>query len=145
MGDVVEVRAAGGVVHRRGPDGVVEVLLVHRPRYDDWTFPKGKLDRGETFEDAAVREVEEEAGVRCVIGPALPSTHYVDSRGRSKVVRWWAMDLADATGEAGAHNEVDEIVWLSAGAARARLSYDRDHPLLDALAAVLDLDPDPTS
>jgi 8-oxo-dGTP diphosphatase len=134
----VEVRAAGGVVHRiRDNDGTVEVLLVHRPKYDDWTFPKGKLDPGETFEDAAVREVEEEAGVRCTLGVELPSTHYIDSRGRSKMVRWWTMDHADASGHAAADNEVDEIAWLSVDDARARLSYDRDLPLLDALVAVL--------
>jgi 8-oxo-dGTP diphosphatase len=79
MGDGdVEVRAAGGLVHRvrsGEPDGVLEVLLVHRPKYDDWTFPKGKLDPGETFEDAAVREVEEEAGLSCTLGAELPSRH----------------------------------------------------------------------
>ena len=133
------VKAAGGVVHRDGPDtGALEVLLVHRPKYDDWTFPKGKLDPGESFEDAAVREVEEEAGVRCVLGVELPSTTYVDTRGRPKIVRWWAMDLADAGGYAGPDNEVDEIRWLPVDAARAQLSYDRDRPLLDALVAALD-------
>jgi 8-oxo-dGTP diphosphatase len=135
-----EVLAAGGVVHRVH-EGDVEVLLVHRPKYDDWTFPKGKLDPGETFEAAAVREVEEEAGVRCVLGPPLPPTHYTDTRGRSKQVRWWAMDLAAASGAAGADNEVDEIVWLAIDEARRRLSYERDLPLLDALVDVLDLDP----
>jgi 8-oxo-dGTP diphosphatase len=133
---MADVHAAGGVVHR-SRDGVVEVLLVHRPKYDDWTFPKGKLDAGETFEDAAVREVEEEAGLRGTLGAELPSTHYVDSRGRSKVVRWWAMDHAAASGDAAADNEVDEVVWLPVDDARARLSYDRDVPLLDALVVVL--------
>lgn len=130
------VRAAGGVPVRTVPDGI-EVLVVHRPGYDDWTFPKGKLDAGETFEDAAVREVEEEAGLRGTLGAELPSTHYVDSRGRSKVVRWWAMDHAAASGDAAADNEVDEVVWLPVDDARARLSYDRDVPLLDALVVVL--------
>jgi 8-oxo-dGTP diphosphatase len=128
-------------VWRRDASGDAEVLVVHRPKYDDWTFPKGKLDPGETFEAAAVREVEEEAGVRCVLGPPLPPTHYTDTRGRSKQVRWWAMDLAAASGAAGADNEVDEIVWLAIDEARRRLSYDRDLPLLDALVDVLDLDP----
>ena len=137
MGDE-PVRAAGGVVHRDGPTGALEVLLVHRPKYDDWTFPKGKLDAGESFEAAAVREVEEEAGIRCVLGAELPSTSYVDHRGRPKVVRWWAMDLAGADGHAAPDNEVDEIRWLPVDAARAALSYAHDVPLLDALAATLD-------
>jgi 8-oxo-dGTP diphosphatase len=132
-----EVRAAGAVVHRDGDDGV-EVLLVHRPTYDDWTFPKGKLDPGETFEDAAVREVEEEAGIRGALGLELPSTHYVDTHGRPKVVRWWAMALADAGSVPAPNNEVDEIRWLTIDAARRQLTHDRDHVLLDALAAVLD-------
>jgi 8-oxo-dGTP pyrophosphatase MutT (NUDIX family) len=132
-----EVRAAGAVVHRDG-DGGIEVLLVHRPKYDDWTFPKGKLDPGETFEDAAVREVEEEAGIRGTLGPELPSTRYIDTRGRPKVVRWWGMALAEAGGVAAANNEVDEIRWLSIDAARRQLTHDRDHVLLDALTAALD-------
>ena len=132
-----EVRAAGAVVHRGGEDGT-EVLLVHRPKYDDWTFPKGKLDPGETFESAAVREVEEEAGIRGVLGPELPSTRYIDTRGRPKVVRWWAMALAEADGVPAANNEVDEIRWLPIDAARQRLTHDRDHVLLDALADALD-------
>jgi 8-oxo-dGTP diphosphatase len=131
------VRAAGGVVHR-DDRGRTEVLLVHRPKYDDWTFPKGKLDPGETFEDAAVREVEEEAGIRGVLGPELVSTRYVDTRGRPKVVRWWAMALADAGGHVAADNEIDEVVWLSIDDARERLSYDRDHALLDSLTDALD-------
>ncbi len=80
------VEAAGGVVVR---DGMV--LLVHRPRYDDWTLPKGKLDPGESFEDAALREVEEETGLRCRLVRELPSTQYAVS-GRPKLVRYWLMD-----------------------------------------------------
>ena len=80
------VRAAGGIVRRDG-----EVLVVHRPKYDDWSFPKGKLDEGERWEDAALREVEEETGFRCSLGPELGSTAYTDSRGRPKVARYWLM------------------------------------------------------
>jgi 8-oxo-dGTP pyrophosphatase MutT (NUDIX family) len=81
------VRAAGGLVVREGEHGP-EVLLVHRQRYDDWTFPKGKVDPGESDEDAARREVEEETGFRCALDLELPSTQYVDARGRPKVVRY---------------------------------------------------------
>ena len=86
------VRAAGGVVWRR--TDTVEVLLVHRPRYDDWSMPKGKLDDGESFEDAAVREVEEETGIRAALGEDLGEVRYVDHKGRDKVVRWWAMVIS---------------------------------------------------
>ena len=79
---------------RREADGV-EVLLVHRPHYDDWTFPKGKRDEGETDEQAAVREVEEETSLRCVLGPELPEVHYIDRNGRPKVVRYWVMEPED--------------------------------------------------
>src|SRR5207302_7956801 len=81
------VRAAGGVVGRLAPDGELEVLLVHRPRYDDWSLPKGKLHAEETEEAAALREVEEETGFRCELGPELPRSAYTDSRGRPKTVR----------------------------------------------------------
>ena len=81
------VRAAGGVVWRRNGAGPVEILLVHRPRYGDWSLPKGKCDKGESDEDCALREVEEETGWRCRLGPELPSTRYRDNKDRSKVVR----------------------------------------------------------
>jgi len=103
------VRAAGGLVVRHGADGD-EVLLVHRPRYDDWTYPKGKVDPGENDEDAARREVEEETGFRCALEAELPSTSYIDARGRPKVVRYWRMRVVD--GEFAENNEVDQIEWL---------------------------------
>jgi 8-oxo-dGTP diphosphatase len=120
------VRAAGGVLVR-GP----HVLLVHRPKYDDWTFPKGKCEPGETDEDCAVREVWEETGLRAELGAELPSTHYIDSRGRAKRVRWWRMEPID--GEFAPTDEVDEIRWLTPEEAAARLSYDRDLALLAAV------------
>ena len=125
------VRAAGGLVVRDGHDGA-EVLLVHRPKYDDWTFPKGKVDPGESDEDAAVREVEEETGYRCALEIELPSTRYVDARGRPKVVRYWLMRVVD--GEFVVNNEVDQIEWLTPAAASARLTYDRDRELAEYLA-----------
>jgi 8-oxo-dGTP diphosphatase len=122
--EVVEiVRAAGGLVVRGG-----EVLLVHRPRYDDWTFPKGKADPGESDEDCALREVEEETGFRCALDEEIESTTYVDSKGRPKRVRWWLMHVLD--GEFSPTHEVDELRWASASEAADLLSYDRDLPLL---------------
>src|SRR6187455_817196 len=85
-----EVRAAGGIVRRR-VDGHVLTVLVHRPRYDDWTFPKGKLLEGESFEEAALREVLEETGLECRIDAELPPLRYPDQNGRPKVVRYWSM------------------------------------------------------
>lgn len=125
------VRAAGGLVVRDGDDGA-EVLLVHRPKYDDWTFPKGKVDPGESDEDAAVREVEEETGYRCTLELELPSTRYIDARGRPKLVRYWLMRVVD--GEFVVNNEVDEIEWLNPAEARARLTYDRDRELAEYVA-----------
>ena len=121
------VRAAGGVVMRGH-----EVLVVHRPRYDDWTLPKGKLDPGESFEDAAVREVEEETGLRCRLVRELPSTEY-EVGGRPKTVRYWLME---PEGEAPfvPNDETDDLRWLPPDEARALLTYDRDRQVVAAAA-----------
>jgi 8-oxo-dGTP diphosphatase len=126
-----EVRAAGGLVVRR-IGAADEVLLVHRPKYDDWTFPKGKVDPGESDEKAAVREVEEETGYRCALVAQVPSTCYLDARGRPKRVRYWLMRIVD--GEFIPNREVDEIEWLTAHDAMARLTYEHDRDLLEWLA-----------
>jgi 8-oxo-dGTP pyrophosphatase MutT (NUDIX family)/catechol 2,3-dioxygenase-like lactoylglutathione lyase family enzyme len=126
------VRAAGGVVWRRSPDGGLEVVLVHRPRYDDWTLPKGKLDPGESDEAAALREVEEESRIVGRLGPELPGTTYIDRSGRTKTVRYWAMTVDG--GRPAGDNEVDVAVWVPIDEARARLTYERDIPVLDGLA-----------
>jgi 8-oxo-dGTP pyrophosphatase MutT (NUDIX family)/phosphohistidine phosphatase SixA len=125
-----EVRAAGGVVRRR-VDGHVLTVLVHRPRYDDWTFPKGKLLDGESFEEAALREVLEETGLECGIDDELPRLRYLDQEGRPKVVRYWSMDARG--GDLRPTDEVDEARWVTLDEARRMLSYDRDREVLDAL------------
>jgi broad specificity phosphatase PhoE/8-oxo-dGTP pyrophosphatase MutT (NUDIX family) len=127
--DVSEVvRAAGGVVWQPVDSGGVEVVLVHRPAYDDWSFPKGKLHPGEVEAAAALREVEEEAGLRCRLGRELGVTAYQDSAGRPKTVRYWEMTAVD--GEPTAANEVDDARWVAADDATALLTYDRDRELL---------------
>ena len=118
------IRAAGGIVTREG-----RVLLVHRPRYDDWTFPKGKAEDGESDEDCALREVREETGLDCELLDELSSTAYIDSKGRPKRVRWWRMRALG--GEFTPSDEVDELRWLAPEDAAAVLSYDRDVALLD--------------
>jgi phosphohistidine phosphatase SixA/ADP-ribose pyrophosphatase YjhB (NUDIX family) len=126
------IRAAGAVVWR-GDEDRPEVALVHRPRYDDWSFPKGKLKPGEHVIGAALREVAEETGLRVLLGRALPPVHYLKS-GRLKRVDYWA---AHAVGDEGvsAVDEVDEVVWLPVGEARRRLTYEWDAGLLHALTA----------
>lgn len=126
------VAAAGGVIHRQ-VDGDQEILLIHRPRYDDWSFPKGKLDPGESFEQAAVREVFEEADMVVVIGDELPGTTYTDHRGRSKLVRYWAMTVAVEL-PFRADDEVDERRWVRRSEADLLLSYQRDRDVLGALS-----------
>ena len=116
------VRAAGGVIVRDG-----SVLLVHRAAYDDWSFPKGKLEPGESWQTAALREIEEETGLRCALGDEVGRTHYVDSQGRDKEVRYYRMTTS---GEPAAQNEVDEVRWVDLAEVRGLLSYERDVELL---------------
>ena len=125
------VRAAGGVVLRRSPSGTIEKVLVHRPAYDDWTFPKGKLLRGETEEEAAVREVEEETGLRCQLGREVGTTSYRDPQGRQKTARYW--EMAPIEGELAATNEVDEARWVPLEDAADILTHARDRELLERL------------
>jgi len=137
------IRAAGGVVWRRadsGPDGGIEVVLVHRPRYDDWSLPKGKLRPGESEVEGAVREVLEEAGYHVLVGTCLGETRYdkVTGKGvRPKVVRWWAMEAI--SGAFTPTSEVDEIQWASLAEAERLLTRDTDRELLSRFSARLGL------
>jgi 8-oxo-dGTP pyrophosphatase MutT (NUDIX family)/phosphohistidine phosphatase SixA len=128
------VRAAGCVVWRYGSDEP-EVLVVHRPRWNDWTFPKGKLEPGEAPIVAAVREVEEETGLRVWLGPRLRDDHYVISSGQPKIVSYWCAQpprKADIT-RYQPNDEIDQVEWFSLTKARAALSYPRDVDLLGEL------------
>lgn len=134
--DEPEIRAAGGIVHRtRRVRGLrrTEVVLVHRPRYDDWSFPKGKRDGDDADDEAtALREVAEETGFACVLGSELSETRYRDAKGRSKLVRYWIMTLSSGVSGEGfvPNREVDEIRWCTAEEADGILTYAHDRVLL---------------
>ena len=117
------------------PTGGLEVVLVYRSRYDDWSLPKGKVDPGETDEQTALREVEEEIGVVGRLGPELPSTRYRDRYGRPKVVRYWAM--TPVSGHMRASHEIDDARWFPISEARPKLSYQHDRDVVDALVGAL--------
>jgi 8-oxo-dGTP diphosphatase len=125
------IEAAGGVVWRRSSSGSLKVLVVHRPRYDDWSLPKGKLDPGEKALAAALREVEEETGLRCEAQVELQEVRYRDRKDRAKRVRYWAMVAVD--GEFAPNDEVDEVRWVTVPDARDLLSYEHDVGVVDDL------------
>ena len=132
-----EVRAAGAVVWRPAPSSAgVEVLLIHRPKYDDWGWPKGKVEPFDDSDEAnAVREVREETGYYGTLGSSLGEIHYRDPRGRPKTVRYWAMELGG--GEFTPNSEVDEVAWLTPDDARAQLGYALDREILDRFLGAL--------
>ncbi len=124
----VRIEAAGGVIIRDG-----KIAVVHRDRYDDWSLPKGKLDAGESFEEAALREVLEETGLECELGLELEPVSYVDQKGRPKLVRYWLMEVTG--GDFEANDEVDEMRWLEPAEAARLLSYPHDRELVEGVRA----------
>ena len=127
------VRAAGGIVIRRGPGGWREVAVVHRPGREDWSFPKGKLEPDEGLEACALREVLEETGLVCRLGRFIGHTQYRDRKDRPKVVAYWVMEAEG--GAFMANDEVDEVRWVRLDGAGELLSYERDRELLVVVAA----------
>ena len=119
----VGLGAAGGA-----RAGEPQVVVVHRPRYDDWSLPKGKLDEGEGWLDAALWEVEEETGLQCESHEELRSARYFDSKGRRKLVRWWLMRATG--GQFSPNDEVDELLWLPLDEAMSTLDYEHDRELI---------------
>jgi 8-oxo-dGTP diphosphatase len=130
-----EIRAAGGAVLRAASDRRGEVLLVHRPGHRDWTLPKGKIERGESDEECALREVVEETGFECLLGPEIGETRYRERRGREKSVRYWIMTVRDGTFQP--NSEVDEVRWVPLSSAARELSYPGDRAILDAIEPTL--------
>jgi len=126
--DVNVIRAAGGLVLRKSRSGETEIAVIHRPAYDDWTFPKGKVEPDESPEDCALREVREETGLRCQLIRPIGCTAYVDRRGRDKVACYWEMEARGGKFKAGI--EVDKMLWLTVDEAARRLTYSRDKTLL---------------
>jgi 8-oxo-dGTP diphosphatase len=118
-----EVHAAGGVIVRDG-----RIAVVHRPHREDWSLPKGKLEEGESFEEAAVREIREETGYAVTLGEALTDVRYEDHKGRPKVVKYWLMSIVG--GDFAANDEVDELRWLAPNDAIALLTYGNDHEIV---------------
>ena len=123
-----DVAAAGGVLLRRGDDGETRVVVIHRPKYMDWSLPKGKLEKGEEWQEAALREVEEETGYRSEPIVELPHVSYLDRKSRRKLVRYWLMRPID--GEFEPHGEVDELRWVTRSEAEELLTYPHDVELV---------------
>ena len=125
------VYAAGAVVWQPGPDSTVEIAVIHRPRYDDWSLPKGKLDRGETEPLTAVREVFEETGFRVHLGSRITAVSYPIDQGIKKVRYWAARSIG---GEFVPNSEVDELIWLPVSEALKRVNYTQDRKVLRRFA-----------
>jgi 8-oxo-dGTP diphosphatase len=123
------IRAAGGIITRLIPGGRVEVACIYREARGDWTFPKGKLNEGETFQQGALREVVEETGMRCRVVRFVGTTNYTHRKGKPKIVAYYLMGVED--GEFYPNAEVDVLVWLPLEQVRAHLTWDRDQELFD--------------
>jgi len=132
------VQAAGGLVVRRH-SGVLQIVVVHRPVQEDWSFPKGKLEAGETLDVAALREVREETGMTCDLLRFIGHTEYVDRKGRQKTVAYWIM--AATEGSFSPNEEVDELRWLPLDEGSLLLSYPRDRELIAVLMAADQVEP----
>ena len=132
------IQAAGGLVVRR-QSGNLEIAVVHRPVHRDWSFPKGKLEPGETFEQAARREVLEETGMACRLVRFIGHTEYVDRKGRPKAVAYWVM--APEAGSFRPNGEVDELRWVTLEDATRLLTYPRDIELVVVLMAADQVEP----
>ena len=116
-------------MHRYDHQGRVEIACIYREARGDWTFPKGKLDAGETFEEAALREVFEETGMRCEIVRFVGATNYTHRKGRPKIVAYYLMSVRE--GEFAPNDEVDELVWVPLAKVRGNLTWERDQELFD--------------
>jgi 8-oxo-dGTP diphosphatase len=123
-----EISAAGGVLIARDAEGTTRVVVIHRPKYMDWSLPKGKLEEGEGWQEAALREVEEETGFRCEPVVELPHVSYLDRKGRRKLVRYWLMEPLEGGFEP--HGEVDELRWATPREADDVLTYPHDKELV---------------
>ena len=132
------VQAAGGLVVRRH-HGALEIAVVHRPVHQDWSFPKGKLEEGETFELAALREVQEETGMACRLLRFIGHTEYADRKGRPKAVAYWVM--VAQSGSFVPNPEVDEMRWVTLDGASRLLSYPRDRELAAVVMAADQVEP----
>ncbi len=130
------IRAAGGVPYRTVSNGRREVACVYREARGDWTFPKGKLDPGETFEQCAVREVWEETGLYCQIERFIGTTNYTHRKGKPKIVAYFLMSVIGGDGLFQPNDEVDELRWVPVEHVRERLTWDRDQELFDLLVTL---------
>jgi 8-oxo-dGTP diphosphatase len=133
----IAVRAAGGLVIRRGADGGIRVALVHRSAGEDWSFPTGGQRRGESLLATALREVRAKTGFLCVAEAVVGVTEYLDHCGRPKLVRYWAMQ--HVSGGFLPNGEVDAIAWLRPSEAALQLTHDHDRELLDAAITHLEV------
>lgn len=131
------IRAAGGIVHRFIAGGRVEIACIYREARGDWTFPKGKLDAGETFEQAALREVVEETGMLCEVVRFVGTTNYTHRKGKPKIVAYYLMTASE--GDFTPNEEVDELVWLPLEQVRSHLTWDRDQELFDLVVQMPEL------
>jgi 8-oxo-dGTP pyrophosphatase MutT (NUDIX family) len=131
------IRAAGGIVTRFVAAGRVEVACIYRESRGDWTFPKGKLDPGETFEQAALREVWEETGMTCQVERFVGTTNYTHRKGKPKIVAYYLMSVDE--GEFAPTAEVDELVWMALEQVRSHLTWDRDQELFDLVVQLPEL------